>query len=195
MPSLFISDLHLTEERPEANERFIALLEREARSAEALYILGDFFGFGGYGFKSKRWQYEAGAELYFGQEFRFILGGEAHDRTASQDEWIIPELENSLAASLINEDFRDYYRHDGFSFFATQYFGRSTKLTGAYRYDNGETDEGGAFVYLGSASSLATTPAWTAEGNQESVYFGGAVAKPTLQTRSRYLLGFAMSRR
>jgi len=40
---LFISDLHLTEERPEANERFIAFLEEKARNAEALYILGDFF--------------------------------------------------------------------------------------------------------------------------------------------------------
>ena len=43
MPSLFISDLHLTEERPEANERFIELLEGKARAADALYILGDFF--------------------------------------------------------------------------------------------------------------------------------------------------------
>ena len=43
MPSLFISDLHLTEERPEANERFIELLEGKARGADALYILGDFF--------------------------------------------------------------------------------------------------------------------------------------------------------
>ena len=42
-PALFISDLHLAEERPEANERFIAFLEDEARSASALYILGDFF--------------------------------------------------------------------------------------------------------------------------------------------------------
>ena len=43
MPSLFISDLHLTEERPEANERFIELLEGKARAADALYVLGDFF--------------------------------------------------------------------------------------------------------------------------------------------------------
>ncbi|HKU47555.1 MAG TPA: UDP-2,3-diacylglucosamine diphosphatase [Burkholderiales bacterium] len=43
MSSLFISDLHLTEERPEANERFIEFLERKARGAGALYILGDFF--------------------------------------------------------------------------------------------------------------------------------------------------------
>ena len=43
MSTLFISDLHLTEERPEANERFIALLEEKGRAAGALYILGDFF--------------------------------------------------------------------------------------------------------------------------------------------------------
>ena len=43
MPALFISDLHLTEERPAANEQFIDFLEGKARSADALYILGDFF--------------------------------------------------------------------------------------------------------------------------------------------------------
>jgi UDP-2,3-diacylglucosamine hydrolase len=43
VPTLFISDLHLTEERPAANERFIALLEDQGRRADALYILGDFF--------------------------------------------------------------------------------------------------------------------------------------------------------
>ena len=43
MPALFISDLHLSEGRAAANERFIAFLEDQARSAGALYILGDFF--------------------------------------------------------------------------------------------------------------------------------------------------------
>ncbi|MGH7599743.1 MAG: DUF5686 family protein [bacterium] len=96
----------------------------------------EVFGSGGYGFKAKRWQYEAGAEFYVGRAFRFILGGEAHDLTDSQDEWIISEVENSLAAILINEDFQDYYRRDGFSFYATQHLGRPFKLTAAYRHDN-----------------------------------------------------------
>jgi UDP-2,3-diacylglucosamine hydrolase len=43
LSTLLISDLHLTEERPEANERFITLLEGKGRAADALYILGDFF--------------------------------------------------------------------------------------------------------------------------------------------------------
>ncbi len=41
--SLFISDLHLAEERPAANERFFAFMEDEAASADALYVLGDLF--------------------------------------------------------------------------------------------------------------------------------------------------------
>jgi UDP-2,3-diacylglucosamine hydrolase len=41
--SLFISDLHLTEERPEANERFFSFIEESASRAGSLYILGDLF--------------------------------------------------------------------------------------------------------------------------------------------------------
>ena len=41
--SLFISDLHLTAERPATNARFFHFLEDTAARAEALYILGDFF--------------------------------------------------------------------------------------------------------------------------------------------------------
>ncbi|HEY5897744.1 MAG TPA: UDP-2,3-diacylglucosamine diphosphatase [Burkholderiales bacterium] len=43
MRALFISDLHLSEDRPAANERFIEFLERDAEGAHALYVLGDLF--------------------------------------------------------------------------------------------------------------------------------------------------------
>ncbi len=43
--ALFVSDLHLTGERPAANEAFFAFLEREVPGADALYILGDLFEF------------------------------------------------------------------------------------------------------------------------------------------------------
>jgi UDP-2,3-diacylglucosamine hydrolase len=41
--ALFISDLHLTEVRPEANERFFRFLEEDAAGADVLYVLGDLF--------------------------------------------------------------------------------------------------------------------------------------------------------
>jgi UDP-2,3-diacylglucosamine hydrolase len=43
MTTLFVSDLHLDPERPAITELFGRFLDEEARSAEALYILGDLF--------------------------------------------------------------------------------------------------------------------------------------------------------
>jgi hypothetical protein len=54
--------------------------------------------------------------------------------------------------------------------------GCSDVIVGAQYYDNGEYDEGRAFVYHGSASGLATSPAWTAESDQAGAYFGSSVA-------------------
>ena len=43
MTTLFIADLHLSEQRPEITELFLTFLKNEARQARALYILGDLF--------------------------------------------------------------------------------------------------------------------------------------------------------
>ena len=43
MTTLFISDLHLDEKRPDISEHFHTFLEAKATKAEALYILGDLF--------------------------------------------------------------------------------------------------------------------------------------------------------
>jgi UDP-2,3-diacylglucosamine hydrolase len=42
-PTLFISDLHLADERPEINAIFFRFLGETAGTADALYILGDLF--------------------------------------------------------------------------------------------------------------------------------------------------------
>ncbi len=41
--TLFISDLHLCESRPNISQTFISFLEKVASQAQSLYILGDFF--------------------------------------------------------------------------------------------------------------------------------------------------------
>ncbi len=50
--------------------------------------------------------------------------------------------------------------------------GYADVIVGANGYDNGESGEGRAFVYHGSASGLSSTANWTAESNQENAYFG-----------------------
>lgn len=49
-------------------------------------------------------------------------------------------------------------------------------IVGAYLFDQGETEEGAAFVYYGSSTGLSLTPNWAAYGNQTEVEFGRAVA-------------------
>ncbi len=45
--------------------------------------------------------------------------------------------------------------------------GYSDVIVGAYVYDNGQTNEGRAIVYHGSASGLSYPPSWTADSNNE----------------------------
>ena len=54
--------------------------------------------------------------------------------------------------------------------------GYSDVIIGAYSYDNGQSEEGKVFVYFGSAVGLSATADWTAEGGQNSAYFGFSVA-------------------
>jgi hypothetical protein len=54
--------------------------------------------------------------------------------------------------------------------------GYSDVIIGAPEYDNGETDEGRAYVYHGSASGLSPVPDWTAESNQAAALFGYSVS-------------------
>ncbi len=49
-------------------------------------------------------------------------------------------------------------------------------IVGAYLWNNGESNEGGAWVYHGSSSGVISAPKWHAEGDQTSGHFGAAVA-------------------
>ncbi|MCU0436384.1 MAG: FG-GAP-like repeat-containing protein [Raineya sp.] len=54
--------------------------------------------------------------------------------------------------------------------------GFSDVIVGAYGFDAGQTNEGRAYVYHGSAAGLSTTPNWTAESNQANAFFGISVS-------------------
>jgi hypothetical protein len=54
--------------------------------------------------------------------------------------------------------------------------GYSDVIVGAPEYDNGLPDQGRAYLYLGSATGLPTTPAWTWSPGQAGAECGAAVA-------------------
>ena len=49
-------------------------------------------------------------------------------------------------------------------------------IVGADLWDDGEGQEGGAWVYYGKASGVNSPPAWYAQGNQASAHFGASVS-------------------
>ncbi|MFT3705933.1 MAG: FG-GAP-like repeat-containing protein [Agriterribacter sp.] len=50
-------------------------------------------------------------------------------------------------------------------------------IVGAPLYDNGQTDEGAAFLFLGSSSGLLNTPSSTLESNQANAAFGSSLSR------------------
>jgi len=59
-------------------------------------------------------------------------------------------------------------------------------IVGASWYDNGQVDEGAAFLYLGSASGLGTSPSWMVEGNTAQAEMGNAVSSAGDVNRDGY---------
>lgn len=74
------------------------------------------YGSIGYGFRSHNWRGNLGLSRQFafddGQLFEVEIEG--HSLTDTKDDWLIGLQENTAAAFLIHEDFRDYFRRDGF---------------------------------------------------------------------------------
>ena len=50
--------------------------------------------------------------------------------------------------------------------------GYSDVIVGAHLYDNGEINEGAAFLYLGSPAGLSTTPDWIGEPDVDGAFYG-----------------------
>lgn len=72
----------------------------------------------GYGTASQRWDYAIGTERYFGPESRFMIGGEYHRATGTEDYWRVGLIESSLTALFASYDFPDYHLKQGYGIYA-----------------------------------------------------------------------------
>jgi len=71
------------------------------------------FAQGTYAASRERGLYEAGFSIPFGDRPEIIAGAVAFRRTATEDEWIVSEGENTIFALLARTDYRDHYESDG----------------------------------------------------------------------------------
>jgi len=99
-------------------------------------VFFDLYGHIGYGFADKRACYQIGIQRSIFGNFGPVVGIEAHDVTTTEDRWMMPTFENSLAALLIKEDFHDFYRKQGYSAYAAFYISEYLKLSGEYHEES-----------------------------------------------------------
>ncbi|UCE18346.1 MAG: BamA/TamA family outer membrane protein [Gemmatimonadota bacterium] len=118
-----------------------------------------FFGNGGYGFKNDAWRYQLGLSRWWGNQYRIEIGVKAYDLTDSDDRWLIPTLENSLAAFFFREDFQDYFRRYGATAFIKQNITPYFRLSAEYRADTYENMERKAnWALFGGDKIFRTNP-------------------------------------
>lgn len=71
------------------------------------------FAEGGYAYSRERGLYEAGFSVPFGDRPLVTFGGSGYRRTATEDEWIVSEGENTIFALFARTDDRDHYEAEG----------------------------------------------------------------------------------
>lgn len=92
-----------------------------------------FFGFAGYAFSPKEFEYQIGLGKPFFEYFRFSVGAAYHRRIDTPDLWILSEEENTLSSFFLKEDFHDFYFREGGIGFINQWIGPSFKVGGGYQ--------------------------------------------------------------
>lgn len=76
----------------------------------------------GYDFLNREWRYHLGLEKGLFEINRQKLGLCLFNRTASNEDWIISDLENSLFTLFSKEDFKDYFCQRGWLIYINQRF-------------------------------------------------------------------------
>lgn len=71
----------------------------------------------GWGTASKDWEYALGLEKIIGEDRRFLIGGEFHNATATEDYKRVGLVESSLTSFFAAYDYPDYYNMEGFGFY------------------------------------------------------------------------------
>ncbi|MDZ7385778.1 MAG: outer membrane protein assembly factor [candidate division KSB1 bacterium] len=125
----------------------------------------------GYGFHNKRWRYSLGVHQGLFRGEQLTLGAVFFDETASNDGWRLRQVENSLAALLLKEDFMDYFGRTGWQIFLDERLeGRHTArvVYASYRYQDMGADEGLAGALFGGKKQFRANP-HIVEGHEQSV--------------------------
>ncbi len=91
------------------------------KSVSGLQFYGDI-GPGFWNDSGKRFRYTGGVRKDFFDFKRLTLGAEYFRKLASNDDWLLSEIENSLASFFLRNDHKDYFSKQGLRFYIDHKF-------------------------------------------------------------------------
>ena len=142
------------------------------------------YGSVGWGIRSHTWRGNLGIARQFplrtdeGDEL-LEIGVEGYTLTDSKDQWIIGVNENTGAAILIHEDFRDYFERNGYSGHVAYYSQNDylkTELKIAYRFDKYASLTNNTEWSLFGGNKLFRTNPSIEDGKMRSLFASGGVS-------------------
>ena len=117
-------------------------------------------GFIGYGTASKNWEYAIGLEKLFGENRRFMVGGEFHNATATEDYRRTGLIENSLTSFFGAYDFLDYHAMEGFGAYAVYRTQRWWEAAFSYNRDTfSSVSQNTGYTMFGKSGTYRPNPA------------------------------------
>jgi hypothetical protein len=155
--------------------------------------LWNAYGSIGWGFKSHTWRSNFGLVRQFAllsDEGSGIIevGVEGYTLTDTKDQWIISQNENTAAALLIHEDFRDYFERKGFTIH-TAYYSKhdyvKSELKLAYRADSYDSLSNKVdWALFGGSKKFRANPA-IEPGTMRSMMLSGGISTITKTSRAQ----------
>jgi len=151
------------------------------------------YGSIGWGFKSHTWRSNLGLVRQFAlrsDEGSGIieLGMEGYTLTDTKDQWIISQNENTAAALLIHEDFRNYFERKGFTLHTAYYFKHDYvkgELTLAYLADSYDSLTNKVdWSFFGGSKKFRANPI-IAPGKMHSAILSGGISTVTKTSRAQ----------
>jgi hypothetical protein len=141
------------------------------------------YGSLGWGFKSHTWRGNLGLSRQFafsddGAQSILEFGGEGYTLTDTKDPWKISRMENTIAALIFHEDYRDYFERYGYTLHAayyTQHNDFKSELQIAYAADHYDSLTNKVdWAFFGGDKHFRDNPL-IVPGKMRSVMFSGGL--------------------
>ncbi|WP_234573010.1 hypothetical protein [Rhodohalobacter sp. 614A] len=121
----------------------------------------------GWGTASKDWEYTLGLEKLIGENRRFLIGGEYHNATATEDYKRVGLVESSITSFFAGYDFLDYYKMEGFGAYALFRTHRWLETGFSFNSDRfSSLEQNTSYSLFGKASTYRPNPAIDSDADE-----------------------------